>query len=294
MSKNKKFDLNLLKVFDAIYKLGTITRAAEYLNVSQPAVSHSLVRLREIYNDPLFSRSPKGMKPTPIAIEISLNIDATLQQTRISLAKAGRFDHTSSDRHFRLSMGDAYGSTILPKLLKKLTNNAPNMTLEVCQHPRYNPLENLLNGETDFIINHFLPEHPQVNKKIIAEDEYVCMVSKDHPCVKTGLDLEQYLYYQHIHTSSRRDGKNYIDMALKSLGKTRQIVFQTQDYLITPYALANSELILTSPRSISIPFDCMIFPLPFKIAPLKIYMYWHTNRDTDPANLWLRNEIWNE
>lgn len=292
MSQNEKFDLNLLKVFDAIYKLGTITRAAKHLNVSQPAVSHALARLREIYNDPLFSRSPQRMKPSPIANEIALNIDETLQQTRISLAKAGRFNAATSDRHFKLIMSDAHGAAILPRLVGIITKAAPTMSIEVQKYPRYNAVDNLINGEADFIISHFLPEHPQICKEKIIEEEYACFVDINHPCAKTGLDLEQYLAYQHIHASSRKDGKNYIDMALQALGKSRKISYQTQDYLVTPYALANSELILTSPKYIAINYDFVKLPVPFEIQPISIYLYWHTSRGSDPASLWLRSQKW--
>jgi len=292
MSQNEKFDLNLLKVFDAIYKLGTITRAAEHLKVSQPAVSHALARLREIYSDTLFSRSPQRMKPTPIANDIAVNIDETLQQTRISLAKAGRFNASTSERHFKLIMSDVLGAAVLPLLVSNIAKAAPNMTIEVQQYPRYNAVEDLINGEVDFIISHFLPEHPKICKEKITEEEYACFVDSNHPCVKTDFDLEQYLAYQHIHASSRKDGKNYIDMALQALGEYRKIAYQTQDYLVTPYALVNSELILTSPKSIAVNYDFVKLPVPFEIQPISIYLYWHTSRDSDPASRWLRAQKW--
>ncbi|MEH6472249.1 MAG: LysR family transcriptional regulator [Halopseudomonas sp.] len=288
MPDSSEFDLNLLRVFDAIYRLGTITRAAKHLNVSQPAVSHALARLREIYSDPLFSRSPKGMQPSPVAAEIALNITEALQQTQISLAKAGCFDPLMSDRHFRFSMSGAYGLTLIPFLLKTLRKEAPNMTMEVLQYPRNGALDELVNGDSDFIIDHHLPEHPQMKKMMVAKEPYVCAVRHGHPLVKTGINLEQYLAGNHIHASSRRRGTNYIDLALQSMGKRRHISFQTQHYLETPYALNDTDMILTAPRSVAARHDCVILPLPFKLEPISIYLYWHLNRDADPASLWLR------
>ena len=120
MPENKDFDLNLLRVFDTIYRLGSITKAAEQLKVSQPAISHSLARLRELYGDKLFNRSPNGMTPTPVAIDIALNIGEALQQTRISLAKAGLFEPISSNRHFKIEMQDAFAAYILPTVVSSI------------------------------------------------------------------------------------------------------------------------------------------------------------------------------
>ncbi|MEH6471580.1 MAG: LysR family transcriptional regulator [Halopseudomonas sp.] len=291
MPENKEFDLNLLRVFDAIYRLGTITKAAEQLNVSQPAVSHALARLRDLYDDQLFSRSPKGMKPTPIATDIALNVSQALQQSRISLAKAGRFNPETSDRHFRFVMQDGFAAVLLPRLLSMLQEEAPGMTLQVFQDPRRDAVEELVAGSVDFVIDNFVPTHAQVMQMKIAEEKYVCAVRQDHPDIGKKITLDQYLQHGHIHASSRKGGKSYVDLALQSLGAQRKIVFQTQHYLETPFALSGTDLILTTTNSIANAHNLKTLPLPFEVSPINISMFWHASRDADPASCWLRTRI---
>ncbi|MEH6648488.1 MAG: LysR family transcriptional regulator [Motiliproteus sp.] len=297
MPENQEFDLNLLRVFDAIYRLGTITKAAQQLKVSQPAVSHALARLRDLYDDQLFNRSPQGMKPTPIAIDIALNVSEALQQSRISLAKAGQFNPETSDRRFLFEMQDGYAASILPRLLPVLQKEAPGMTLQVFQDPRREALQELVEGTVDFVIENFVPAHPQVMQMKIAEEEYVCAVRQDHPDITNKITLDQYLKFGHIHASSRKAGKSYVDLALRSIGVQRKIVFQTQHYLETPFALTDTDLILTTTRSIAEAHGLKIIPLPFEVSPINISLFWHASRDTDPASCWLRTrtvELFND
>lgn len=291
MPENKGFDLNLLRVFDTIYRLGTITKAAEQLNVSQPAISHSLARLRELYDDKLFNRSPNGMTPTPIATDIALNISEALQQTRISLAKAGLFNPESSNRHFKIEMQDAAAASVLPKLIPALRQEAPDMTLQVFQDPRQDALDALVNGSSDFVIDNFVPAHPKVKQIKFTTEQYVCVVRKDHPEIKNTITLEQYLRYGHIHASGRKAGKSYVDLALQSLGHQRKIVFQTQHYLDTPLVLAGTDLILTTTRSIAKAHNLKALTLPFDVAPVNISLFWHASQDSDPASCWMRTRM---
>jgi DNA-binding transcriptional LysR family regulator len=291
MPENKDFDLNLLRVFDTIYRLGTITKAAEKLNVSQPAISHSLARLRDLYDDKLFNRSPNGMTPTPVATDIALNISEALQQTRISLAKAGLFDPISSNRHFKFEMQDASSAIVLPTLMPMIQNEAPDMTIQVFQDHRQDALEALVTGAADFVIDNFVPAHPKVMQIKFATEKYVCAVRADHPVIKDKITLEQYMEHGHIHASGRKAGKSYVDLALQSQGLQRKIVFQTQHYLETPLVLADTDLILTTTASIAKAHNLKTFPLPFDVAPINVSLFWHASQDSDPASCWMRNRI---
>jgi len=291
MPENKDFDLNLLRVFDTIYRFGTITKAAKQLNVSQPAISHSLARLRELYDDQLFNRTPNGMTPTPVAIDIAFNVSEALQQTRISLAKAGLFSPESSNRHFKIAMQDACAAYILPKLIPAMRQEAPEMTLQIFQDPRQDALESLISGGADFVIENFVPAHPKVIQLNFATEQYVCVVNENHPEIKGSITLEQYLRYGHIHASGRKTGKSYVDIALQSLGYQRKIVFQTQHYLETPLVLVGTDLILTTTASIAKAHGLKALPLPFDVAPINISLFWHASQDGDPASCWIRTQI---
>lgn len=291
MPENKDFDLNLLRVFDTIYRLGSITKAAEQLKVSQPAISHSLARLRELYDDKLFNRSPNGMTPTPVAADIALNIGEALQQTRISLAKAGLFEPISSSRHFKIEMQDAFAAYVLPTVVTSIRREAPDMTFQIYKDPRQDALDAMVNGSVDFVIDNFVPAHPKVKHVNLGKEKYVCVVRPDHPEIKDEITLEQYLSYGHINASGRKTGKSYIDLALQSLGLQRNILFQTQHYLETPLVLLQTDLLLTTTESIAKAHGLKAIPLPFELAPVNISLFWHASQDSDPASCWIRNSI---
>jgi DNA-binding transcriptional LysR family regulator len=281
-------DLNLLRVFDVIYAHRNLTKAADVLCISQPAVSHALARLRDLYGDPLFKRTPDGMRPTPVADAIHAEVSEALRHVRASLSRGARFQPESSTRRFRFGMGEVVETTVMPRLLPALQRGAPKVSVEVYQHPRRDAIHDLVAGRLDFVVDHVLPQQAQVLRAPLFADDYVCVARREHPTISSSLTLEQYVSARHIQASSRRAGLNYVDTALQELGVSRHIVLQTQNYLETLHALARTDCVLTITRSVAALFDVQVLELPFAVPPLNVSLFWPKASTDDPASAWMR------
>ncbi|PCI52698.1 MAG: LysR family transcriptional regulator [Alphaproteobacteria bacterium] len=281
-------DLNLFIVLDAIYRERNLTRAAETLHITQPAVSNALKRLRQTLNDQLFVRTPHGMLPTPMTENIIVQVQGALQLLTSSVEESDKFIPKEATKEYRFSMGDLMGVLMLPRLLKKLRQTAPNVRISSYQIPRAEIAQALAAGRVDFCIDVLLPNVPDLCHIPLAHSEDVCLVRPDHPQVDNDLTLEQYLSLGHINISSRPSGIGHIDMALNKIGKKRLIQVRLQHAMIAPFIVRTTNLALTSSRTLAESFDLKAVELPFVTPNIGLYLYWHKSADKDQANRWLR------
>lgn len=283
-----EIDLNLFVVFDAIYSERNLTRAADILHVTQPAVSNALRRLRATFGDPLFVRSPQGMLPTPMAESVIGRVREALQILDNSLLEHDRFAAASSEKVFRVSMGDLAEALYLPSLLQSLQISAPRVSVQSFPLARdHVPLE-LANGGADFAVEPPLLSDPQLRSSPLLKDEYVCVLRPDHPACQSTLSLANYLALQHIHISSRRRGVGHVDLALQALGKKRHIALRAQHYMVATLIVARTDLALSMPRGLAAQSGLAMLVLPFAVEPLSLNLYWHKSADNDPASRWFR------
>ena len=282
-------DLNLFVAFDAIYDERNLTRAARVLFVTQPAVSNALKRLRKLFNDPLFVRTPHGVTPTPVADSISASVKEALNLLNLSLTEGQVFNPGSSQKAFRFSVHD-YGEAILiPKLMEQLTDIAPGISIE-CYPVERGDLENeLASGGIDFALDVPLFSAPQLCRQQLSTERYVCMVRPGHPIAGTALSLDRYLNLEHIHVSSRRQGIGHVDMALEMLGRKRNIKLRMRNYMAGPLVVASTNLALTLPSILASMYEMELFEMPFDVETLNQYLYWHKSADQDQASIWMRN-----
>ncbi len=281
-------DLNLFVVFDAIYSERNLTRAAEVLHVTQPAVSNALRRLRATFSDPLFVRSPQGMLPTPMAESVIGRVREALQMLDNSLLEHDRFAASSSEKTFRVSMGDLAEALYLPTLLQRLHVQAPQASVQSFPLARENVSLELANGGADFAVEPPLLSDPQLCSSPLLKDEYVCVLRPGHPACTTPLSLADYLALQHIHISSRRRGPGHVDLALQTLGKKRRLALRAQHYMVATLIVARTDLALSMPRGLAAQSGLAIHTLPFAVEPLSLSLYWHKSADNDPASRWFR------
>lgn len=286
-----QIDLNLFVVFDAIYTEGNLTRAADILCLSQPAVSNALARLRRTFDDPLFIRSKRGMLPTPVAENIIGRVRESLLLLQSSLNEGGLFQPEQSDKTYRLNMSDLISAMILPALEGAVTAAAPHVNLESYHIPRQDVGKELATGAMDFVVDAPLLNNPQLCHSPLLTERYVCMLSKDHPFKGDKLTLDDYLSFNHIHVSSRRSGLGHVEIALNNLGKKRNVHLRIQHYMVAPLVAIQSDLALTVPSGLVRQYDARILDLPFEVPKMELHLYWHKSRDADPANLWMRDRI---
>jgi DNA-binding transcriptional LysR family regulator len=284
-------DLNLFIVFDAIYTKRNLTRASEILNITQPAVSNSLSRMRKIFNDELFVSTPKGMVPTPVAENIQGRISEALRMLNSSVLDSELFLPENAEKVFRLSMNDSTESLLLPALTAKLEREAPGIQIESYYIPREQIPDELAAGRVDIAIDAPLINDAQLHHQHLLYLNYICMLRKDHPFKGEVLSMEDYLGFEHIHVSSRRQGLGVVDAALNSLGKKRNIKSRVQHHLVAPLIALQSDLALTTLKHLLRHVDARILPLPFELSRIDWHMYWHRSSDKDQANHWIRSVI---
>ena len=293
--KLSDIDLNLFVVFDAIYTEGNLTRAGEIIGITQPAVPNSLSRLRNLFDDPLFVRTAEGMVPTPVSQNIIGSVRQALGLIRSSVQESDAFEPKASDKRFRVSMTDLSQSIVLPYLFGKITQDAPNVSIDCYQVRRRDMNIELASGNLDLAVDIPLTPDQQIRQAPLFSHPQVCLVRADHSRVKDHLDLDTYLSLNHIHISSRRGGLGQVDLALGKMGKRRKISLRTQHYLATPELVMRSDLALTVPRVFA-DFVVSRLPvkylqLPFEVPNLETYLYWHESTDQDQSNRWMRELI---
>jgi DNA-binding transcriptional LysR family regulator len=290
-----RIDLNLFVVFDAIYTEGGITRASKRLSLTQPAISHALGRLRELFDDALFLRQGKAMIPTPLARVMIDPVRQSLQGFESTLQRVDRFDPATADKHFTVGMRDVRELTVLPNLLHTITRTAPFIDIAIVRAER-NQLENeLVAGTLDAAIDVRLALSDEVRRQRINGERLIVVARPRHPHVKRELDLETYLAQEHILVSSRRRGFGVEDYELSRHGLKRRIRLRCQHYFAACRVVNETDLILTMAeryaRIVNRLFRNRLLPFPLEAPDYDAYLYWHANADADPANRWLRKRL---
>jgi DNA-binding transcriptional LysR family regulator len=286
-----RIDLNLFAVFDAIYTAGSLTKAADVLCITQPAVSNSLARLREMLNDPLFVRTGHSMTPTPVAQNIIVPAREALGLLRKSVQQSHIFEPESSNKAFHFSSRDLLEVSIMPRLMARLQNVAPDITLTNYEVTRSNVVSAMASGNLDFFADASTFTDPHLKKQRIAKDRFVVLARKNHPLLQQGLSLETFLKLGHINVSHRRSGAGTIDVALDKLGVKRKVVMRSQHFLTVPSAIVKTDMIACIPYHLAKHYDLAMYEIPFDIHPIEYYLYWHVSADNDSAHRWMREQI---
>lgn len=290
-----RVDLNLFVVFDAIYREGNLTRAAERLHLSQPAVSHALNRLRERFNDPLFERVGKTMAPTSLSKAIIGRVRVALQSIESTITEGLAFDPSQSTRVFTMASRDIMEAAALPTIFQRINPLAPHVTLKSIRIPRRDIETALSSGQIDFAADVLLPVSDQIKHQLLGQEELVVVMRPDHPLADADWSLDAYLSSQHIMVSSRTEGLGIEDFALSRTGHSRSIRLRCQNYYAACQVVAISDLLLTLPstyaQQLKEQTGNLIRPIPMNIPALEIHLYWHEKSDRDPAITWLRSQM---
>ena len=284
-------DLNLFVVFDTIYSERNLTRASEVLNITQPAVSNALARLRATFDDPLFVRTGRTMSPTPAAQNAIGPVQQALRQLRASVDQFGRFDPQTSQRTFHICQRDASALMLMPDLIKALRVSAPGIRVHCHQLDRAHAPVELASGQVDFVVDTLLPHRGDLNGTPIYTDRYVCVLRKGHPLASKMLTLERYLALDHILVSGRRRGRGLVDIALGRLGKQSNTVLRVPHFQPAFHVVMETDMSVSAPLSLARRYDVIIKELPFEPITLDSTLYWHKKADLDPASIWMRNQI---
>ena len=286
-----RIDLNLFVVFDTIYREHSVTKAARQLHLTQPAISNSLARLREIFDDQLFVRTPEGMMPTPLADNILGDVRKALALLDKSVGTSAQFDAMSSEKVFKLAMNDLAEALVLPELRLRMAQLAPNAGITCYYYDRQTATAELKAGTLDILLDVPVINSREFESKRVAEFPYTIMMNPNHTLARQELSLEAYLLAEHLHVSSRRKGRGQVDIALHGLGKNRKIAMRLQNHQVATSVTTKTDLLLTIPKATP-PLTGLIEKTPpFKIEPLTWNLFWHRSAHEDPANRWIRSVI---
>ncbi|MDO1585427.1 LysR family transcriptional regulator [Rhizobium oryzicola] len=286
-------DLGLLPVLEALLEERHVSRAALRLNRSQPAVSHALARLRDIFDDPLLVRAEGGLQPTARALQLAEPLGEALALMR-SLVNQTSFDMEQCNSHFRLSLSDYGAAILLPALVSRLRKSAPSVDLSIVSYGRERALAALLDGEIDMAIGVYPKlEHLRDLKNVVLfEETFACLF--DHSAGSKALSLKDYLARPHIRVSVALQDNSEVDEALSRLGHKRRIAVQIPHWSAAPDLVRESDLVLTAAsRSIEglSGGSLQCGELPFQLNKFPFVQTWHRRREKDAAHRWLREEI---
>lgn len=289
-------DLNLLVAFEALLEHQSVTKAAEQLQIGQPAMSAALSRLRILFDDELFVRLGRQMQPTLKAQAIAPGILAALQQIRQTVTVSQTFEPSVSDRTFTIGSSDYTSFVLMPPLLKFSLQNAPSINVQMIEFEKDRVGDLLEQGEIDVALGVFPDPPRQTQWEPIFEERFVGIARQGHPAVQQGtMSLEAFAQFPHALTTLRRDTAGAIDRALNEQNLKRRVAFTTPHMMVLPFAIASSDLVGALPRRIALRLaticNLTIFELPVKTKPWTVSMLWSTLSDQDEANHWLRNTI---
>ncbi len=287
--KIKDTDLNLFIAFDVIYTEKNLTKSGQVLGITQPAVSNALARLRDLFNDELFIRTSRGMIPTPVANQLIGDIRNALSLIQNTISVSEKFDPSTAEMTFKISIGDTSEYRLLPLLIKELAEIAPKVKVETYLTPRKDAPRELASGAIDFSIDPPLQSDQHLKHEKIYQEDYVMIVREDHPILdKEKITIEDYLDLSHIHISNRKTGMGHVDMTLYKLGLTRDIYLRAQHFLVAPYIVEQSDMAITTTKGFAVDRNLAWRELPFDIDPLVLHLYWHENNDNESSSKWMR------
>jgi DNA-binding transcriptional LysR family regulator len=300
-----KVDLNLLVYFDVLLREGSVTKAANQLSITQPAMSNSLKRLRDLFKDPLLVRTSAGMTPTKRALELQPIVRKVLSELESSIQPDVEFDPSASRRTFRIMTSDYAESTILLGLLSKLAIFAPNITLDLIT-PSDVTFHDVEHGKVDMAINRFDELPSSFHQKIIWHDSFSCVMNSQHPKANQ-FSLGDYLSSQHVWVSKTGFGVGvgidpnevqklgWVDEALSKIGKQRDIRVFTRHYHAALQIARTQNLVVTLPSKVAKIFEndpaVKVLPPPFDIPPFALKMAWSALLHHDAGHIWLRKLI---
>ncbi|PQV86166.1 LysR family transcriptional regulator [Cronobacter sakazakii] len=290
----RRLDLNLLPVFDAIYRHRSVRKAADELAMSTSALSHALSRLRTTLNDPLFYREGHRMCPSVYASQLAPSIASALKFLNQELTPQPEFDPASSTECLQIAITDFTAFCIFPALMHRLQRDAPGLRFELRYLPHSPALNELLAGEMDLALGFSTPEdirHAELDEINWLEDDYVVISSAR----RAQLTFEDYLAARHVVVTPWNEKQGVLDSQLEKMGYTRHIALKTPSMLGAPFIVAESDLLMALPRFAAqklLPAtDLRIFELPFEVPSFEVKIYSHQRSGKRGATDWLKRVL---
>jgi DNA-binding transcriptional LysR family regulator len=291
-----RHDLNGLVVLDTLLQTRSVTRTARQLGLSPSATSHALGRLRRTFGDPLLVRGPGGLVPTARGLALAGPLRSALVAVSQAVESPKPFDPTTAARRFVCSTVDFVEFLLWPALAAHLMRHAPG--LDLISHVMVEDIASALaSGAYDLCIapSRNAPDQVSIRQRLLFEERFVCLMRRGHPVLDRRLTPKRFAALEHALVSPLGRTGGVVDAALSELGLTRRVRMLTQHFLVAPFVVARTDLVLTMPertaREMARHVDLEIVSPPIELPTFQIVMLWHERSHDDPAHAWLRDAL---
>lgn len=298
LDRLSRLDLNLLVSLHVLLEYKSVSKAANKLHISQSAMSKTLARLRELFEDPLLERAGYGMKPTLRAQQLQPELVQLLLCVE-KITAPNSFDPQTSGRCFTLTILESIYPLVLSKVINTAFSQAPNIDIDI-RHWEANTFQKLEKGDIDFAITgkdilQIIQPPKGVIYDTLFQVELCCLVKSEHPALSHTWDLEEYLSYRHIMPKNYENERWFLDVKLAEIDKKREIAIYVPDFNNAAELCNHTDFVLTLPnvyaQHIAEKFNLKTLPLPFSVPELSYTLFCHENRTNDLAHSWLKGLI---
>lgn len=288
-------DLNLLVLFHQLMLERRVSKVAENLGLTQPAVSNSLARLRRLFGDELFLRTPSGMVPTPFAEQLAEPVGYALGMLHTGLNQQARFDPAKATRPMTIGMTDIGEIVFLPALVERLGREAPGIALSTVRNTAVNLRDDMEAGKVDLAIG-LLPQlKAGFFQRRLFHQRYVCLFRRGHALDKKRASLADFSSAQHLVVVSAGTGHGKVDELIRRAGIDRVVRLTVPHFVGVGHILQATDLVATVPERLAQrlagPFGLAYVPHPAKLPDVAINVFWHAKMHRSPANQWLRGVV---
>jgi LysR family transcriptional activator for leuABCD operon len=290
----RSIDLNLLTIFDAIWEERQMSRAAARLNMTQPAASHALARLRTTFDDELFIRSRQGMKPTARAHELAGPVRSALLQIQQAVTPH-TFDPETTQRQFTVAFARYGELNLFPTLLKSVANCASTQRIRSYHDDGADVFDAIKDTEVDFGFDYRKPKDPILHSCLFEQEEMVVIARRGHPRLHQELTEADYFRETHIVLTASKELRVFYENVFSSEGAFRTILAEAQQAIAIPNLVMQTDAIATVPRGMAksplFAPHISTFPLPLPVPTLPIYLIWHKAMERDAGHRWLKEKL---
>ena len=285
-------DLNLLVVFDMVWRHRAVSKAAGALAVPQPTVSNALRRLRGIFDDALFVRAAGGVVPTPFAEQVAAHVRDGIAAFDRTLQFKREFDPAAAQRLFTVLMTDIAEAIILPRLLEACRKSAPGVSFRTIQLPMDAIVPALRSGDVDVAVGFIPALRSGVMQQLLFTSEYACLASARHSTIRRQVTRRAFLAARHAVAEAQGTGHGIVEKTLRRLHLDKQIGARVPHFLALPLIVAASDMLATVPRPLGKLMraiaDVHIHDHPLPLPSIPVRQFWHERFNDDPGNRWLR------
>jgi len=290
-----QIDLNLLVVFQQLMIERRVSKVADRLGLSQPAVSNSLAKMRRLFGDELFLRTPGGMVPTPFAEQLGESVGYALGMIHSGLNQQAQFDPATTKCSMTIGMTDIGEIVFLPTLVERLSKQAPGVTLSTVRNAAINLRDDMESGKVDLAVG-LLPQlKAGFFKRQLFRQRYVCLFRSGHPIDKKRISLADFRAAEHLVVVSAGTGHGAVDELMRRGGIERRVPLTVPHFVGVGHILRGTDLVATVPErlawQLAEPFGLAYAPHPVRLPEIAINVFWHAKAHRSLANQWLRGVV---